>query len=83
MLYFKRRLGDIKPYTIGRCRDLKPATMPTLILKSAYFLSIIRFQLLNKMYSLQYVMVRKFIKTYLLILNIKCFQNPLQGTVIV
>ena len=28
-------------------------------------------------------MVRKFIKTYLLILNIKCFQNPLQGTVIV
>lgn len=37
MLYFKRRLGDIKPYTIGRCRDLKPATMPTLILESAYF----------------------------------------------
>ena len=37
MLYFKRRLGDIKPYTIGRCRDLKPATMPTLILKSAHF----------------------------------------------
>ena len=37
MLYFKCRLGDIKPYTIGRCRDLKPATMPTLILKSAYF----------------------------------------------
>ena len=36
-LYFKCRLGDIKPYTIGRCRDLKPATMPTLILKSAYF----------------------------------------------
>ena len=38
MLYFKCRLGDIKPYTIGRCRDLKPATMTTLILKSAYFL---------------------------------------------
>ena len=36
MLYFKCRLGDSKPYTIGRCRDLKPATMPTLILKSAY-----------------------------------------------
>ncbi len=45
MLYFKCRLGDIKPYTIGRCRDLKPATMPTLILKSAYFLCIIRLQL--------------------------------------
>ena len=45
MLYFNRRLGDIKPYTIGRCRDLKAATMPTLILKSAYFLCIIRLQL--------------------------------------
>ena len=45
MLYFKCRLGDIKPYTIGRCRDLKAATMPTLILKSAYFLCIIRLQL--------------------------------------
>ena len=37
MLYFKCRLGDIKPYTIGRCRDLKPATMPTLVIRSAYF----------------------------------------------
>ena len=81
MLYFKCRLGDIKPYTIGRCRDLKPATMPTLILKSAYFFMHNQTPTFKKIYSLQYVMVRKFIKTYLLILNIKCFQNPLQGTV--
>ena len=81
MLYFKCRLGDIKPYTIGRCRDLKPATMPTLVIRSAYFFMHNQTPTFKQNVLSQYVMVRKFIKTYLLILNIKCFQNPLQRTV--
>ena len=79
MLYFKCRLGDIKPYTIGRCRDLKPATMPTLVIRSAYFfIRIIRQQLSNKTFSQQYVMVQRFIKIFFLIMNIRCIQNHLQ-----
>ena len=79
MLYFKCRLEDIKPYTIGRCRDLKPATMPTLVIRSAYFfICIIRQQLSNKTFSQQYVMVQRFIKIFFLIMNIRCIQNHLQ-----